>query len=76
MNTGTVKWFFHARSYGFIQSDGENKELFVHETGLQDGVVINEGDKVEFDVFEGKRGPSAMNVKIIKKAPILRKIIY
>ena len=76
MITGTVKWFFHARSYGFIQSDGENKELFVHETGLQDGVVIDEGDKVEFEVCEGKRGPTAMNVTILKKAPVLRNIIY
>ena len=76
MITGTVKWFFHARSYGFIQPDGESKEHFVHETGFQDGVVIYEGDKVEFEVCEGKRGPTAMNVKIILKAPILQNIIY
>ena len=76
MTTGTVKYFFHARSYGFIVWDEEKKDVFVHKSGLQDGVVIDEGDKVEFEVCEGKRGEIAMNVKIIKKAPILQNIIY
>ena len=53
MIIGTIKCFFHARSYGFIQPEGESEKLFVHETGLQDGAVIDEGDKVEFEVCEG-----------------------
>ena len=55
MIIGTIKWFFHARSYGFIQPEGESEELFVHETRFQDGAVIDEGDKVEFEVCEGIR---------------------
>ena len=76
MTKGTVKYFFHARSYGFIVWDEEKKDIFVDKSGLQDGLIIDEGDKVEFEVWEGKRGETAMNVKIIKKAPVLRKIIY
>ena len=76
MITGTVKYFSHARSYSFIVWDEEKKDVLVYKSGLQDGIVIDEWDKVEFEVCEGKRGKTAMNVKIIKKAPVLRKIIY
>lgn len=64
MPTGTVKWFNDEKGYGFIQQDEGGKDLFVHrsETG---GQVLNEGDAVEFEVGEGKKGPCAKNIKKI-----------
>lgn len=60
-NKGTVKFFNSEKGFGFIKHDDSNKETFVHSTGLID--QINEGDKVEFDVKEGKKGLNAVNVK-------------
>ncbi len=61
MKTGTVKFFNNAKGFGFITSDGDNQELFVHVSGLVD--QIRDGDKVSFDVAEGKKGLNAVNVK-------------
>ena len=63
MNTGTVKFFNDAKGFGFITEEGSNKEHFVHATGLID--EIREGDNVEFDLQEGKKGLNAVNVKVI-----------
>ena len=52
MKTGTVKFFNNAKGFGFITSDGDNQELFVHVSGLVD--QIRDGDKVTFEVAEGK----------------------
>ena len=49
MATGTVKWFNPTKGYGFIQQDEGGKDVFVHKNDLQ-GVFINEGDKVEFEI--------------------------
>jgi CspA family cold shock protein len=62
MATGTVKFFNETKGFGFITPDQGGKEVFVHATGLQDG--IREGDAVTYEVEEGKKGPSAVNVKI------------
>jgi cold shock protein len=58
---GTVKFFNESKGFGFIAGDDGN-EYFVHQTGLKDGVSINENDAVEFEVEQGDRGPKAVNV--------------
>ena len=63
MSKGTVKFFNDSKGYGFITEEGSNKEHFVHISGLID--EIREGDEVEFDLQEGKKGLNAVNVKVI-----------
>lgn len=63
MNTGTVKFFNETKGFGFITEDDSTKEHFVHVTGLID--QVREGDKVEFELKEGKKGLNAVNVKVI-----------
>ena len=63
MNTGTVKFFNETKGFGFIVEDDSNAEHFVHISGLID--EIREGDKVEFELKEGKKGLNAVNVKVI-----------
>ena len=60
---GTVKWFNAKKGFGFI-SDEEGNDVFVHFSALQmDGFkVLDEGDEVEFEVFDGEKGPQAANV--------------
>lgn len=59
---GTVKFFNDMKGFGFISGE-DGKEVFVHQTALGDGIVLKEGDNVEFDVEQGDRGPKAVNVK-------------
>lgn len=61
---GTVKFFNTEKGFGFIKHNDSNKETFVHVSGLN-GITIKEGDVVEFDLQEGKKGMNAVNVKII-----------
>ena len=63
MSKGTVKFFNHSKGYGFITEEGNKKEHFVHISGLID--EIRDGDEVEFDLTEGKKGLNAVNVKVI-----------
>jgi CspA family cold shock protein len=63
MSKGTVKFFNETKGFGFISEEGSNKEHFVHISGLID--QIREGDTVEFDLQEGKKGLNAVNVKVI-----------
>ena len=63
MLQGTVKFFNESKGFGFITEEGSNTEHFVHISGLID--KVSEGDKVEFDLKEGKKGLNAMNVKTI-----------
>ena len=58
---GTVKFFNQMKGFGFIAGE-DNKEYFVHQSDIQDGVTINDDDSVTFDVTEGDRGPKAVNV--------------
>ena len=60
---GTVKFFNTEKGFGFIKHDDSNKETFVHVSGLIND--IKEGDRVEFDLQEGKKGMNAVNVKLI-----------
>ena len=63
MNKGTVKFFNDAKGFGFISDEETNKEYFVHVSGLID--EIRDGDAVEFELQEGKKGLNAVNVKVI-----------
>ena len=63
MNKGTVKFFNDSKGFGFITEEGSDKEYFVHVTGLID--EIREGDAVEYDLEDGKKGLNAVNVKVI-----------
>jgi cold shock protein len=58
---GTVKFFNNEKGFGFIASE-DGKEYFVHTTGLNEGVQLNDNDAVTFDVEEGERGLKAVNV--------------
>ncbi|WP_394749890.1 cold-shock protein [Spongiimicrobium salis] len=63
MSKGTVKFFNDSKGYGFITEDGSNEEHFVHVSGLID--EIREGDAVEFELQQGKKGLNAVNVKVL-----------
>lgn len=74
VTTGTVKWFNDSKGFGFIVPTGtENQDLFVHHSTIkaEEGAyrTLNEGDEVEFEVAEGRKGPEATNVVVTKKAP-------
>ena len=59
---GKIKWYNPRKGYGFITSE-DGKDIFVHHTAIPKGLYINEGDDVEFEIEDGKRGPKAINVK-------------
>ncbi|RIJ64990.1 MULTISPECIES: cold-shock protein [unclassified Rummeliibacillus] len=63
MKQGTVKWFNAEKGFGFIEVEGED-DVFVHFSAIQgEGFkTLEEGQKVEFEVVEGNRGPQAANV--------------
>jgi CspA family cold shock protein len=63
MNKGTVKFFNESKGFGFIVDNESKTEYFVHVTGLID--EINEGDEVEFELQEGRKGLNAVNVKAV-----------
>ena len=63
MSKGTVKFFNESKGFGFIVEDESEKEHFVHVTGLID--EIKEGDDVEFELKEGKKGLNAVDVKVV-----------
>jgi CspA family cold shock protein len=62
--TGTVKWFNDAKGFGFITPENGDKDCFVHHTAIKmDGFrSLTEGEKVEFDIVQGAKGPAAENV--------------
>jgi len=63
---GTVKWFNASKGYGFIARDG-GEDVFVHQSAIQsEGYrTLEEGQRVEFDVESGDKGPKAVNVKTV-----------
>ncbi len=63
MKKGTVKFFNESKGFGFIIDDESKSEYFVHVSGLID--QVREGDTVEFELKEGKKGLNAVNVKVI-----------
>ena len=67
MEQGTVKWFSSSKGYGFISRE-HGKDVFVHFSAIQqEGYKqLKEGDRVEFEVIKGEKGPQAANVTIIE----------
>ncbi|NTS78815.1 cold-shock protein [Catenovulum sp. SM1970] len=65
MSTGTVKWFDADKGFGFITPEDGSKDLFVHHSEIQMSGYksLDEGQKVEFEVGQGQKGPCATNVK-------------
>lgn len=73
MPTGRVRWFDAAKGYGFITSE-EGKDVFLPAQALPTGVTtLRKGAKVEYSVVDGRRGPQAMDVRLIASAPSLVK---
>ena len=66
MENGTVKWFNRTKGFGFIERD-EGDDVFVHFTAINmDGYrKLEEGQRVEFSIEEGPKGPQAANVQVI-----------
>ena len=62
--TGTVKWFHDAKGFGFSNREDGQKDCFVHHSAIQGGgfKTLAEGERVEFDVVQGQKGPAAENV--------------
>lgn len=62
MSNGTVKFFNESKGFGFITPEDGGRDIFVHANGL-DGRTIREGEKVSYNVEEGKKGLNAVNVR-------------
>lgn len=64
MAQGTVKWFSAEKGYGFIAVDGQSQDVFVHHTAIdsQGFRTLAEGQKVEFEIVSGQKGPQADHV--------------
>ena len=71
--TGTVKWFNGTKGYGFIAPDDESEDVFVHYSSIQgDGFRnLDEGERVEFNVEQGDKGPQASTVHPLGKHRIV-----
>lgn len=73
---GEVNWFGSEKGYGFIsylsEQDGKQKDVFVHYSGIKmDGYKrLGKGDKVQFVIVEGDKGPQAVNVVVTERAPL------
>ena len=76
MNKGTVKWFNNQKGYGFI-SDEAGNDIFVHYSGLNmEGYKsLEEGQEVEFEIFQGEKGPQAVNVTKLCCALMVKSVI-
>ena len=63
--TGKVKWFDATKGFGFIERDDKEKDVFVHSSAVRNSEMngLNEGDKLSFEVEEGQRGSSAVNLQ-------------
>ena len=64
METGKVKFFNKSKRYGFISGDNGN-DYFFHDSGLSEGIYVQDGDKVEVKIVDGDRGQKAVEISII-----------
>ncbi|CAD5924495.1 MULTISPECIES: transcription antiterminator/RNA stability regulator CspE [Planktothrix] len=64
---GQVKWFNDSKGFGFITPDDGSKDIFVHHSAIQSNgfKTLTEGQKVEFEIQQGQKGPAAMNVILL-----------
>ena len=71
MATGTVKWFNDTKGYGFISPDDGGDDLFAHFSEIQaEGFkTLQDGQKVSFEVTQGKKGLQASNIRVASTAP-------
>jgi cold shock protein len=67
MSNGIVKWFNESKGYGFIQQEDGGPDVFVHHSGINASGFksLCEGDRVNFEIEQGKKGPAAVNVNIL-----------
>ena len=67
MAVGTVKWFNATKGFGFIAPEDGSSDVFVHQSDIdvQGYRELSEGQKVEFEVVQGKKGPQASSVKVV-----------
>jgi cold shock protein len=67
MAEGRVKWFNENKGFGFIEVDGQDKDVFIHHSAIsmQGFRTLQEGQRVSFDIEQGQKGPSAVNVKAL-----------
>ena len=67
LSKGTVKWFNSKKGFGFIEREG-GEDVFVHYSALEGNgfKTLEEGQEVEFEEVEGKKGPQAENVRVIR----------
>ncbi len=66
-NSGTIKFFNKQKGFGFISGD-DGTDYFVHFTDVEDQKILNQGDTVDFDIGQGKKGMKAVKVKFIAGA--------
>jgi CspA family cold shock protein len=66
MANGVVKWFNSSKGYGFIEQE-DGPDVFVHSSGITSAGFksLNEGDQVTFEIEDGQKGPSAVNVTVV-----------
>jgi len=66
MADGIVKWFNEQKGFGFIEQEN-GPDVFVHHSGINGAgfKTLNEGDRVTFDLEQGKKGPAAVNVTVV-----------
>jgi CspA family cold shock protein len=69
-STGIVKWFNDAKGYGFIVADHSERDIFVHHSAIEGSGFksLNDGERVEFDLVDGQKGPAAE--KVVKLATV------
>jgi len=59
---GTIKWYNARKGYGFIEGE-DGKDVFVHRSVVPTGTLLDEGDKVEYEIEDSEKGPQATSIK-------------
>lgn len=68
MPTGKVRFYDEEKGFGFIASD-DGQDVFLHASALPDDAAVRKGTRVEFGVADGRRGPSALSVRVLDQKP-------